>query len=291
MALDQRRQHGDAEDEPDRDRERHHHRLPDGGGRRAQHGHEPDDLRPPGHLGRRLDRRRGWLQRRLEQQPEGPPCGGHGLPGSAQSRLDEPRRPGREPDREQGRRLGRRQDRHLRRARRRQADKRHDPRQHGHHRCDSSPRHGTVEADGELHDRRDLPAADRHPGEGERHLHLRPQHPRSRDDPRPGCPSAWTGWRDLDELRATDRECDLDQPHSGREGRPARQLPRRRCAEGVRRDPGGRPAPGHLEERPEARRLRQLLEGQPCGRGRPPGPVLDGHRQRSRRSSLRRRTR
>ena len=43
---DQRRQHRDAEDEPDRDRQRHHDRLPAGARRRARHGHVADALRP-----------------------------------------------------------------------------------------------------------------------------------------------------------------------------------------------------------------------------------------------------
>ena len=50
---------------------------------------------------------------------------------------------------------------------------------------------------------------------------------------------------------AAQRRPDLDRAHPGRAGRPDRQLPRRRRAEGVRRDPGRRSAEGRLEERPE----------------------------------------
>ena len=47
---------------------------------------------------------------------------------------------------------------------------------------------------------------------------------------------------------AGQRRPELDRPHPGRPGRPDRQLPRRRRAEGVRRDPGGGAAEGGLED-------------------------------------------
>ena len=53
----------------------------------------------------------------------------------------------------------------------------------------------------------------------------------------------------------------VDRAHPGRSGRPDQELPRRRRAEGVRRDPGCLAAEGGLEVRPEVRRRqhRQLL--------------------------------
>ena len=57
LADDRRRQHGDPQDEPDRDRERDHDRLPDGRRRGARHGPQPDEVRPRRHLHRG---RLGW---------------------------------------------------------------------------------------------------------------------------------------------------------------------------------------------------------------------------------------
>ena len=66
-------------------------------------------------------------------------------------------------------------------------------------------------------------------------------------------------------------------------GRPGRELPRGRRAEGVRRDSGCGAAEGGLEERSEARRLRQLLDVAAPGRRHEhdePGPLHDERRQR-----------
>ena len=53
-------------------------------------------------------------------------------------------------------------------------------------RCRSQPGSASDEADLGLHARRHEPgpAADRHPGEGDRHVHLRPEHPRAGNAPR-----------------------------------------------------------------------------------------------------------
>ena len=51
---------------------------------------------------------------------------------------------------------------------------------------------------------------------------------------------------------------ELDRAHPGRAGRPQERLPRRGRAEGVRRDPGGRPAEGDLGGEPD-----------PAGHGQP----------------------
>ena len=92
----------------------------------------------------------------------------------------------------QGRRLGRRQDRHLRRADRRQALQRHDPGFNLARHARSQRRLGVgagspgTKPVSAVHARRQPePAADRHPGEGHRHVHLRPQHPRPGHAARP----------------------------------------------------------------------------------------------------------
>ena len=92
---------------------------------------------------------------------------------------------------------------------------------------------------------------DRHPGEGERrrtrtsHNIRVPGHaarPR-RPAPRPGrVPYNSNVAISVDEK--------LDRPHPERAGDPGRRLPRRRRAEGVRRDPGGRAAEGHYNDNP-----------------------------------------
>ena len=63
------------------------------------------------------------------------------------------------------------------------------------------------------------PAAARHPGEGDRHLHLRPQHPRPRHAARRG--SSGRAARARTATARTRRCCrsiQLDQPHPGRQG-------------------------------------------------------------------------
>ena len=91
--------------------------------------------------------------------------------------------------------------------------------------------------------RRTVPP-DRHPGQGDRHLHLRPQHPV------PGMlhgrvvrPRGQGAYR-YRRARSSSRRRDLDRAHPGRPGRPEGQLPRRRRAARVRRDPGGGAAEG-----------------------------------------------
>ena len=108
-----------AQDEPDRDRQRDHDRLPAGARRRARHGHVADALRPVQpeqphgrrHVRSPVElRRRGRLERDVGHRPEDPQRRRARAPGAARHGLDAARRPGREPDGRQGRRLGRRQD-------------------------------------------------------------------------------------------------------------------------------------------------------------------------------------
>ncbi len=98
VAHDRRRQHRDAEHESDRDRQRHHDRLPDDRGRRARHGDEPDALRPRRHLHRPLDRQRRWFERDCRNGSADPRRRGQRPPGPARARLDPARRPGEQPD-------------------------------------------------------------------------------------------------------------------------------------------------------------------------------------------------
>ena len=77
------------------------------------------------------------------------------------------------------------------------------------------------------------------------------------------------------------RRREVDQAHPGRPGRPDQQLPRRRGAEGVRRDPGGGAAEGRLEERSEARRAPATSGLAAQGRRHEhaePGPLHDATR-------------
>ena len=81
--------------------------------------------------------------------------------------------------------------------------------------------------------------------------------------------------------RSGQRRCELDRAHPGREGRPGRELPRRRRAAGVRRDPGGGAAEGRLEPEHDPPGRRQPLEPLPPARrgGSDPGGDLDERRQ------------
>ena len=94
-------------------------------------------------------------------------------------------------------------------------------------------------------------AAGRHPGQGHGQVHLRPQHPL------PGMlHGRFVRPRGQGAVRLTARlreaalgRRELDQAHPGRAGRPQGRLPRRRRADGVRRDPGGGAAEGEVGRR------------------------------------------
>ena len=58
-------------------------------------------------------------------------------------------------------------------------------------------------------------------------------------------------------------DASVDRAHPGRSGRAREQLPRRCCAEGVRRDPGGGAAEGRLEHEPDPSGDRQPVEALP----------------------------
>ena len=143
-----------------------------------------------------------------------------------------------EPHRRQGRRLGRRQDRHLRRADRRQALQHDDHRLLGRGQRDhaGAGRRGLAghEARQPVQARRHQPAAHRHPGEGHRRLHLRPQHPGPGHAPRPRRAAARAG-----RLRRRHRaggalgRRELDQAH---------RRARRSCASGTSSASSRRPS-------------------------------------------------
>ena len=88
-------------------------------------------------------------------------------------------------------------------------------------------------------------AADRHPGQGHRQVHVHPQRPRPGDAARPRRPAARPGrLRRRHEPDVALGRRELDQAPPGRAGRAQGQLRRRRRAARVRRDPGRRPAQG-----------------------------------------------
>ena len=149
---------------------------------------------------------------------------------------------------EQGRRLGRRQDRHLRPADRRQAVQRHVQRPPTLQLAAPAP----GEAGRAVHDRRDArPPRDRHPGEGHGTYTYVAQRARPGHAARPARAAARPGRvRRRHEPRCRLGRRELDQAHPGRAGRARRQLPRRRRAEGVRRDPGRGAAEGEVGGQP-----------------------------------------
>ena len=125
----------------------------------------------------------------------------------------------------------------------------------------------------------------RHPGDRQRHAHVR------RERPRPGMlhgrvvrPRGQGAYGDGTNPVPLHGRRELDQAHPGRQDRPRRQLPRRRRAEGVRRDPGGRAAEG---ARGRIRRRstggRQPLEVA-CATSTPPARRRRGSRRRRRRA-------
>ena len=93
--------------------------------------------------------------------------------------------------------------------------------------------------------RRQRAPAHRHPGQGQRHVR-----PTSRTSACRGCCTAASSARAARPRTAPARRrsasTSVDQAHQGRAGRPQGRLPRRRRAEGVRRDPGGRAAQGEV---------------------------------------------
>ena len=98
------------------------------------------------------------------------------------------------------------------------------------------------------------------PGQGDRHLHLRPERARGRDDARPrrsspraGC----LGSRGPDPLGRPE----LDLAHPGRAGRAEGELPRGCRPGGMERDPGGRAAEGDLAGRPDPAGQREPVLG------------------------------
>ena len=141
------------------------------------------------------------------------------------------------------------------------------------------PRAGIAKPVERLQGRRQVVPADRHPGEGER-----APTPTSRTSASRGCCTAAC-------VRPRGAGANTSQNHfplsvdassikhiPGAQVVQIKQLPRRRGAEGVRRDPGGGAAEGGLEERSEAAGLRQLLGlAAPGGRHEhaEPGPLHD----------------
>ena len=94
-----------------------------------------------------------------------------------------------------------------------------------------------------LHDRRQVGAAGRHPGQGERALHLHHRLPRARHAARPRGAAA------VGRRQARKRRRGIDQAHSRRRARGARgQFPRRGRAQRMGRDQGCTRAQGHLVE-------------------------------------------
>ncbi len=96
-----------------------------------------------------------------------------------------------------GRRFGRRQDRHLRCAARRQAVQHDDQRLHDCRQCDHAAAGGRGvaghEAGRPVQDRRHEPRPPRYPDQGHGWVHLRAEHPRSRNAARPGRAAARSG--------------------------------------------------------------------------------------------------
>ena len=131
------------------------------------------------------------------------------------------------------------------------------------------------------------PPALRHPGDVTGKLHVRPQHPRARDAARPDRAAARPG-----RLRRRHEPGPVSVDESSIKhipsvtGRAGRQLPRRRRAEGVRRDPGGRAAEGEVGDPPAISGGREPLEADAGARQRGPGAGA-----RSRRTTGQRRRR
>ena len=114
-------------------------------------------------------------------------------------------------------------------------------------------------------------AAHRHPGQGHRQVHVRPEHPRARDAARPARAAARPGRvrrRHAAEDRLGRRE--LDQAHPGAPRRAQGRLPRRRRTEGVRRDPGRRAAEGEVG-RPAGASRAAATCGSRCATSTAPG--------------------
>ena len=162
--------------------------------------------------------------------------------------------------------------------------------------CAPAAGRGAGEADVGLHDGDDPEpgAADRHPGEGHRRAT-----PTCRTSVCRGCCTAGSCGRAARAPIRTTRTCrsasTRPRSRTSRTRRSCRwELPRRRRAAGVRRDPGGGAAEGRLEHEPDPAGHRQPLEPLPASSTRP-GTIAGGdraeHRQRRRRRSPRRRTR
>ena len=175
-----------------------------------------------------------------------------------------------------GRRLGRRQDRHLRRADRRQALQRaRSPR------ATLNPGQSPAKPVEPVHARRHEPAADRHPGQGHRHAT-----PTSTTSGCRGCCTAASSGRAARARYGTGAQIalgrrELDQAHrrasrSSAQGR----LPRRRRAEGVRRDPGGGAAQGEVGRDARCCRAAATCAAR-CARRTRPGRRRDRRRQRA----------
>ena len=103
--------------------------------------------------------------------------------------------------------------------------------------------------------------ARRHPGQGERHVHVRPQRQGPRHAARPRRPAARPGRvrrRHRPEVLSIDESSIKNVP--GAKVVRLQGLRRRRRADRVRRDPGRRPAEGDLGREPAAPGRRQPLE-------------------------------
>ena len=229
---DPRRQHGDGQDRPRRARPGLDHGPADDRGRGARHGRRPDEVRHARHERHAEHRRHGRQQ--LDRERAARACAARRRPPSRRCsawRRRSSASPSASLTVEQGRRLGRRQVRHLRRADRRQALQR--PHGRGEHQPRPGARRRPVSAYKLVGDA--ARAAGRHPGQGDGQARLRRRTSASR-----GCCTAGSSGRAARAPTATARAEDrlgrreLDQAHPRRAGRAARQLPRRRRAEGVR---------------------------------------------------------
>ena len=181
---DPRRQHGLDHLGPDRAGHGHRRPVPDDRRRRARHGHEPARVSSRDDTNVDAEHRRyggsNAIETAARRSARRPRCATQALLGLASTQLGVPVA---QPDGEQGRRLGRRQDRHLRPADRRQALQRHDarattatPQAASRHRsgCRRAPPAKPVSQYKLVGT---TAAADRHPGERHRHVHLHPQRP------------------------------------------------------------------------------------------------------------------
>ena len=277
--CDHGRQHGDRHPRPDRARSGHDHRPPDARRRRAQHGHHPD----------------GLARHRHERHA------GHGATGGSSVDLEPPARSSAMAAAYGQAGAARPWPRRTSVSRSASLTVTGGVVSGGGKTVNYGELLGgklfNIVVRGAVHDasqpRRRAPAkpvsqytlvgisrraAGRHPGEGDGHATSTRPTSGSR-----GCSTAASSGRagrapygDGTTPAILSRRHELDQPHPERPGRPAQQLPRRRRAEGVRRDPGRGPAQGAA-----GRRRRRSPAAGTSGRGCAPSTAPARHRRRS----------